>query len=31
LGQDVGEELQKIGIAEIASNWRESLDEWNKK
>ena len=31
LGQKVGEELQKIGIAEIASNWRESLDEWNKK
>ena len=31
LGQDVGEELQKIGIAEIASNWREILDEWNKK
>ena len=31
LGQDVGEELQKIGIAEIASNWIEILDEWNKK
>ena len=31
LGKDIGEELQKIGIAEIASNWRESLDEWNKK
>jgi len=31
LGQKVGEELQKAGIAEIASNWRESLDEWNKK
>jgi len=31
LGQDVGEELQKNGIAQIASNWRESLDEWNKK
>ena len=31
LGQEVGEELQKAGIAEIASNWRESLDEWNKK
>ena len=31
LGQDVGEELKKSGIAEIASNWRESLDEWNKK
>ena len=23
--------FQKTGIAEIASNWRESLDEWNKK
>jgi len=31
LGRDIGEELQKTGIAEIASNWRESLDEWNKK
>jgi len=31
LGHDVGEELKKSGIAEIASNWRESLDEWNKK
>jgi len=31
LGKDIGEELQKSGIAEIASNWRESLDEWNKK
>ena len=31
LGQELGEELQKSGVAEIASNWRESLDEWNKK
>ena len=31
LGKYIGEELQKTGIAEIASNWRESLDEWNKK
>jgi len=31
LGKDIGEELLKTGIAEIASNWRESLDEWNKK
>ena len=31
LGKEIGEELQKTGIAEIASNWRESLDEWNKK
>ncbi len=31
LGQELGEELKKNGIAEIASNWRESLDEWNKK
>jgi len=31
LGKNIGEELQKFGIAEIASNWRESLDEWNKK
>jgi len=31
LGQELGEELKKCGITEIASNWRESLDEWNKK
>ena len=31
LGKELGEELQKTGIAEIASNWRESLEEWNKK
>ena len=31
LGKNIGEELQKTGIAEIASNWRESLEEWNKK
>jgi hydroxymethylbilane synthase len=31
LGQELGKELKKSGIAEIASNWRESLDEWNKK
>jgi hydroxymethylbilane synthase len=31
LGQELGEELKKSGIAQIASNWRESLDEWNKK
>ena len=31
LGQELGEELKKSGIAEIASNWRERLDEWNKK
>ena len=31
LGKELGEELQKTGIAEIASNWRESLDEWNRK
>jgi len=31
LGQELGKELKKSGIAEIASNWRESLEEWNKK
>lgn len=31
LGQELGKELKKSGITEIASNWRESLDEWNKK
>ena len=29
--KELGEELKKSGIAQIASNWRESLDEWNKK
>ena len=31
LGHELGKELKKSGITEIASNWRESLDEWNKK
>ena len=31
LGQELGKELKKSGVSEIASNWRESLDEWNKK
>ncbi len=31
LGKLAGEELQKKGIKELALNWREKLDEWNKK
>ena len=31
LGKSLGEELKRSGIAEIASNWREILEEWNKK
>ena len=31
LGQELGEELKKSGIAESASNWRASLEKWNNK
>jgi len=31
LGKLAGEELQKKGIKELALNWREKLEEWNKK
>ena len=31
LGRDLGIELKNSGISEIASNWREKLDEWNQK
>jgi hydroxymethylbilane synthase len=31
IGKLAGEELQKQGIKELALNWREKLDEWNKK
>jgi len=31
LGKLASEELQKKGIKELALNWREKLDEWNKK
>ncbi len=31
LGKIVGEELVKQGVNELALNWREKVEEWNKK
>ncbi len=31
LGKIVGEELIKQGVNELALNWREKVEEWNKK
>ena len=31
LGKKVGNELKSRGVSEIASNWREKLEEWNKQ
>lgn len=31
LGKMVGEELEKKGVKELALNWREKVEEWNKK
>ena len=31
LGKMAGEELDKKGVKELALNWREKLEEWNKK
>ena len=31
LGKLLGTELQNRGVSEIASNWREELEEWNKQ
>jgi len=31
LGRLAGEELQKQGVNELALNWREKVEEWNKK
>ncbi|KAG2474538.1 MAG: putative porphobilinogen deaminase [Nitrosopumilales archaeon] len=31
LGKIVGEELFKQGVKELALNWREKVEEWNKK
>jgi hydroxymethylbilane synthase len=30
LGQDVADELIQKGIQDLAANWREKLEEWNK-
>jgi hydroxymethylbilane synthase len=31
LGRSLGAELRSRGVSEIASNWREELEEWNKQ
>ena len=31
LGKITGNELKSQGVSEIASNWREKLEEWNKQ
>ena len=31
LGKSLGDELKDRGVSEIASNWREELEEWNKQ
>ncbi len=31
LGQKVGEELREKGVNDLALNWREKVEEWNKK
>ena len=31
LGKSLGDELIDRGVSEIASNWREELEEWNKQ
>ena len=31
LGKLVGEELAAKGVNELALNWREKVEEWNKK
>ena len=31
LGKSLGHELRNRGVSELASNWREELEEWNKQ
>ena len=31
LGRSLGVELRNRGVSEIASNWREELEEWNRQ
>ena len=31
LGKNVGEELRRKGVNDLALNWREKVEEWNKK
>jgi hydroxymethylbilane synthase len=30
LGQDAAEELRQKGVSELAADWREKLEEWNR-
>nr|WP_237089368.1 hypothetical protein [Nitrosopumilus adriaticus] len=30
LGKSAGEELRKKGVNDLALNWREKVEEWNK-
>ena len=30
LGKSVGEELRTKGVNDLALNWREKVEEWNK-
>ena len=30
LGKSVGEELRRKGVNDLALNWREKVEEWNK-
>ena len=31
LGRNAGEELRQKGVNDLALNWREKVEEWNKK
>lgn len=31
IGRDAGEELQNRGVRQLALNWREKVDEWNRR
>ena len=31
LGKQVASELASKGIAELAKNWREKVEEWNRR
>jgi len=31
LGKQAASELAEKGVAELAKNWREKVEEWNKK
>ena len=31
IGRDAGKQLQEKGVKDLALNWREKVEEWNKK